>query len=311
VNPVLEVIGVTRRFGRLEAVKDVSFTLHPGTVTGFIGPNGAGKTTTLRMCATLDLPDEGEVRVAGRSAIDDPRAARRVIGFMPDAFGAYSNTTVSEYIDFYARAYGLRGAERRETIASVVDFTGLGPLLDKETGALSKGMKQRLCLAKTLLPDPRVLLLDEPTAGLDPRARVEFRDLVRGLAQLGKALLVSSHILSELAEFCDSVAIVERGRMVAAGRIDDVGGKLRMSQKVRVRTLVECRRTVLFLAEQHGVRDAQELEGAAVFEIDGDERHLAELLAAMVSAGLGPVDFARESVGLEDLFMRLTGREGA
>lgn len=309
MTAVLEVLGVTKRYGSLAAVQDLSFRLEPGTVTGFIGPNGAGKTTTLRMCATLELPDEGEVRVAGRSALDDPRAARRVLGFMPDSFGAYSNTTVIEYLDFFARAYGLRGAERREALHSVVDFTGLAPLVDKHTSVLSKGMKQRLCLAKTLLHDPRVLLLDEPTAGLDPRARVEFRDLVLGLAQLGKALLVSSHILTELAEFCDSVAIVERGKLVAAGRIDDVQGGLERRQRVRLCVLGDARAAVLFLAEQRTVTAVSHESDHVRFELDGDERALAELLAALVSAGLQPVEFSRETLGLEDLFLQLTGRE--
>lgn len=309
MTAVLEVIGVTKRYGSLAAVQDLSFRLEPGTVTGFIGPNGAGKTTTLRMCATLELPDEGEVRVAGRSALDDPRAARRVLGFMPDTFGAYSNTTVAEYLDFFARAYGLRGAERREALQSVVDFTGLAPLVEKHTSVLSKGMKQRLCLAKTLLHDPKVLLLDEPTAGLDPRARVEFRDLVLGLAQLGKALLVSSHILTELAEFCDSVAIVERGKLVAAGRIDDVQGGLERRQRVRVRVLGDPRAAVLYLAEQRLVTAVSQEPDHVRFELDGDERALAELLAALVSAGLQPVEFTREGMGLQDLFLRLTGRE--
>lgn len=309
MTAVLEVIGVTKRYGSLAAVQDLSFRLEPGTVTGFIGPNGAGKTTTLRMCATLELPDEGEVRVAGRSALDDPRAARRVLGFMPDTFGAYSNTTVAEYLDFFARAYGLVGAERREALQSVVDFTGLAPLVEKHTSVLSKGMKQRLCLAKTLLHDPKVLLLDEPTAGLDPRARVEFRDLVLGLAQLGKALLVSSHILTELAEFCDSVAIVERGKLVAAGRIDDVQGGMERRQRVRLRVLGELRAAVLYLAEQRHVTAVSQEPDHVRFELDGDERALAELLAALVSAGLQPVEFTREGMGLQDLFLRLTGRE--
>ncbi|MBI1381880.1 MAG: ATP-binding cassette domain-containing protein [Planctomycetaceae bacterium] len=311
MTAVLEVTGVTKRYGSLAAVQDLSFRLEPGTVTGFIGPNGAGKTTTLRMCATLELPDEGEVRIAGRSALDDPRAARRVLGFMPDTFGAYTNTTVAEYLDFFARAYGLAGAERREALQSVVDFTGLAPLVEKHTSVLSKGMKQRLCLAKTLLHDPKVLLLDEPTAGLDPRARVEFRDLVLGLAQLGKALLVSSHILTELAEFCDSVAIVERGKLVAAGRIDDVQGGLERRQRVRLRVLGDPRAASLYLAEQRNVTAVSQEPDHLRFELDGDERALAELLAALVSAGLQPVEFSREGMGLQDLFLRLTGREAA
>jgi ABC-2 type transport system ATP-binding protein len=309
MSAALRVEGLTKRFGKVAAVDGVSFSLEPGTVTGFIGPNGAGKTTTLRMCATLELPDEGEVFVAGRSALDDPRAARRFLGFMPDGFGTYPNTTVREYVDFFARAHGLRGDERRRAVSSAIEFTGLGPLLEKQSTALSKGMRQRLCLAKTLLHDPLVLLLDEPTAGLDPHARIEFRDLVRDLAKLGKALLVSSHILPELAEFCDSVVVIEKGSLLVAGRIDEMQRGDGERHRVTLRALAEPRRVALFLAEQQGVSAIRETQHGAAFDLLGGERDLAALLAAAVAAGLEPCEFRREDTDLEDLFLELTGKE--
>jgi len=189
MTAALCVQNVTKSFGDLDAVKDVSFELAPGEICGFIGPNGAGKTTTMRICATLQLPDDGDVFVDGYSVLADARRVRERLGFMPDAYGAYTSTTNLDYLDFFARAYGLRGAKRRHTINEVMDFTGLTPLADKLTSSLSKGMKQRLCLAKTLLNDPAVLILDEPAAGLDPLGRVELRELVKALAEIDKAIL--------------------------------------------------------------------------------------------------------------------------
>ncbi len=311
MSAALEVVDLVKRFGPVTAVNDVGFALEAGSVTGFIGPNGAGKTTTLRMCATLELPDEGEVRVFGNSALEDPRAARRLIGFMPDSYGAYTSTTAREYLDFYARAYGLEGARRRSALETVIDFTGLGPLTEREIHGFSKGMKQRLCLAKTLLHDPAVLLLDEPTAGLDPRARIEFRELVGALAGMGKALLVSSHILSELTELCDAVVILESGRMRAHGRIESVLARLQGARRVRVRALGDGRALLEHLAVQPGVDSVAGEPGGASFDFTGEDGELADLLAGLITAGLRPVELVRESLGLEEMFLRLTAGEVA
>jgi ABC-2 type transport system ATP-binding protein len=185
VSDVVEVDGLVRRFGPLEAVRGISFTIARGQALGFVGPNGAGKTTTLRAMATLDAPDAGRVRICGHDTLEEPEQARRRIGWMPDTTGAYAHMSAAEYLDFFARAYGFQGDERRRRVAEVVEFTETGDLLDREMKALSKGMAQRLCLARTLLHDPEVLLLDEPAAGLDPKARVEFKRLVRLLAADG------------------------------------------------------------------------------------------------------------------------------
>ncbi len=207
---LLEVKGLRRDYGSLRAVDDVSFELEAGTILGFIGPNGAGKSTTMRILATLDTPTAGDVLLDGRSLVDAPDAARPLIGYMPDRYGTYDDVTVFEFLDFFARAYGLHGAARRKRVESVMEFTGLQPLAQKLTSALSKGMKQRVALGRTLLHDPKLLILDEPADGLDPRARIELRELLRALADQGKAVLISSHILTELAEICDSCAIIEQ-----------------------------------------------------------------------------------------------------
>jgi ABC-2 type transport system ATP-binding protein len=305
-GPALEVRRITKRFGDFTAVKNVSFSVARGEVCGFIGPNGAGKTTTMRVCATLELPDSGDVFIGGHSVLDEPRRARHQLGFMPDSFGAYTSTTVAEYLDFFARAYGLRGAQRTRTIAEVMAFTSLGPLADKLTSSLSKGMKQRMCLAKTLLHDPALLILDEPASGLDPRARVELRELVRALAEMGKAVLISSHILTELAEVCDSVAVIEAGSLMANGRVDEIMKGIRPTTELWLRCLAPTETLERFLAERHDVERVRRDGRGVSLEFKGDEGGLAELVAALVRAELRPVEFAPRETNLEDVFLQLT-----
>jgi ABC-2 type transport system ATP-binding protein len=302
----LEVRGVTKRFGPLRAASSVSFAVDPGTIMGFIGPNGAGKTTTMRICATLDVPDEGDVFVNGLSVLENAREVRRILGFMPDAYGAYANTTVLEYLDFFARAYGLKGSRRRDTVAQVIDFTSLGTLVDKEMGSLSKGMKQRLCLAKTLLHDPKVLILDEPAAGLDPRARIELRELLRTLAEMGKAILISSHILTELSEMCHGVAIIERGTIRATGAVADVTRSVQAKLLCFVRTLSSLDEAERALRELPGVHTVRPDGTGLLFELDGGDAEMERILAELVARRLRPVEFAVRSQNLEDLFMALT-----
>lgn len=303
----LEVRGLTKRFGSFVAVNGVSFQVRAGEIVGFIGPNGAGKTTTMRMCATLEMPDAGDVLIEGLSALEDPRAARRRIGFMPDSYGAYPSTTIREYLDFFARAYGLRGEARGRTIDEVIEFTKLDGLEDKLIHVLSKGMKQRLCLAKTLLHDPSILILDEPAAGLDPRGRVELRELVKALGQLGKGVLVSSHILTELSEMCTSVVIIERGELRATGSVEQVTRSSREKAAVFVRFLssdaAQIERTLL---ECPGVTSVRPERGGFLFDSSGSQEEMAVILERLVAAGLRPVEFAAREANLEELFLSLT-----
>jgi ABC-2 type transport system ATP-binding protein len=302
----LDVRAITKRFGPLTAVDAVAFQVLPGAICGFIGPNGAGKTTTMRICATLELPDEGDVLVDGVSVLEEPRLARRRIGFMPDAYGAYPNTTVLEYLDFFARAYQLAGARRHETIERVVAFTSLGELLGKEIDSLSKGMKQRLCLAKTLLHDPAVLILDEPAAGLDPRARVELRELVRALAELGKSILISSHILTELSEMCSTVVVIERGQVRGAGNVGEVVRAATQRARFFLRALAGAEAAERVLLERPLVSAVRRERDGVGFELEGGLEAQAELLAALVAAGLRPTEFAPREGDLEDAFLSLT-----
>ena len=221
----IEVAHVTRCFGRIRAVDDVSFEFGSGDVYGFIGPNGAGKSTTMRIIATLDRPDSGDVLCGGVSVIDYPERARRLIGYMPDRLPENDDILVWEYLDFFARAAGIRGAARRKRLAEGEEVTALEGLRTQSLSALSKGMKQRVSLARALVHNPSVLILDEPAAGLDPRARVELRGQIRAVAEQGTAVLISSHILTELQDICNGAVIIEQGRIVRAGSIAELSGE--------------------------------------------------------------------------------------
>lgn len=304
--PLLEVRNLSRSYARVQAVRDLSFTLQRGQITGFVGPNGAGKTTTMRIAATLDVPDGGDVFVDGVSVLVEPRAARARIGYMSDQFHPYPNLDILQYLDFFARANGLRGEQRLATVRSVASFCGLLSFADRPATGLSKGMGQRLHLAKTLLHDPALLILDEPASGLDPRARIEFRALLKELAAAGKGILISSHILPELGEMCDSVVVLERGQRVVSGTIAEIQQSVQHEQAVAMRVLADAEAAERFLVTQPGVggvvRDGLRLR----FAFAGDEQAQTELLARAVQAGLRIVEFARTEADLEDIFLKTT-----
>lgn len=306
-HPMIELRHVSRHFGKTKAVDDVSFEVQRGQVFGYIGPNGAGKTTSMRILATLDCPQSGDALIDGFSVIDDPDRVRRRVGFMPDFYGTYPNVNVWEYLDFFARAYGLRGDERRRAMNYVMDFTGLDKLSEKPVDGLSKGMKQRLCLGRTMIHDPAVLILDEPAAGLDPRARIELREMIGRLAADGKTLLVSSHILSELGEMCDIVGIIEQGRILAVGSVAEIQrrGQTRHAQ-VRLRVLGGAEGLATWLATRGDVHEVKIDGEIATFAHDGDEQSEADLLREMIVAGFRVVSFGTHQQSLEDVFMQVT-----
>ncbi len=305
-HPLIELRGLHRYFGETRAVEDMSFEVYAGEVFGYIGPNGAGKTTSMRILATLDEPTAGDAFVDGFSVIDDPDRVRRRLGFMPDYFGTYLNVNVSEYLDFFARAYGLRGVERKRAVQSVMEFTMLDRLAEKPIDGLSKGMKQRLCLGRTMIHDPSVLILDEPAAGLDPRARIELREMIAQLAQLGKAVLISSHILTELAEICDKVGIIEMGQLLAVGTVDEISAKCQSTSQVRLRTLGEDRPLIEWLAKRADIADVVVSAGLITFTHDGKQAEQASLLREIVQADFKVVEFASKTKSLEDVFLHVT-----
>lgn len=311
--PAIEICNLHRHFGRLRAVDGVSFKVYPGQVMGFIGPNGAGKTTAMRILATLDVPTDGEVFINGYSVVDDPDKVRRIVGFMPDSFGKYANMDVVEYVDFFARAHGLSGDARRDAVERVLVFTELRKLANKSIKTLSKGMSQRLALGRTLVHDPSVLVLDEPAAGLDPRARIELRGLIHVLAtDLHKTVLISSHILTELGEICDSAAIIEAGRLLASGTISEIIEAQRASEEgaegpvISVRVLHDAEKLEDLLCQEPFVRNVERTDQVASFEFTGVESELAAILTRLIQAGLEVVEFRGRVDSLEDAFMAIT-----
>jgi ABC-2 type transport system ATP-binding protein len=303
-----------RYFGSTRAVHDISFEVERGQVFGYIGPNGAGKTTSMRVLATLDIPSYGDAYVDGFSVINDPDRVRRRLGYMPDAYGAYPNVNCAEYLDFFARAYGLVGRQRLQAIRKVMSFTRLDTLAEKPMKGLSKGMRQRLCLGRALIHDPAVLILDEPAAGLDPRARIELREMIRQLAADGKTVLISSHILTELAEMCDRVGIIERGQLLATGTVDDIQhrhlGENEIPQAVmRVRVLGDAAPLAVWLTEQEGVVDVLADGHFTAFRFPIDRTLHRKLLQDMMNAGFEVVEFGVRSTSLEDVFLKVTRGE--
>jgi ABC-2 type transport system ATP-binding protein len=304
---MLELDGVVRHFGDVHAVDGVSFSVAAGQVLGFIGPNGAGKTTTMRILATLDEPQRGEARIGGWSVVSNPEKARRITGFMPDYAGVYANTTVHEYLDFFARANGLRGAGRRRAVDNIIDFMGIAEIADRGVDALSKGLQQRVALGRALVHDPDVLILDEPAANLDPRARIEFRTLIRELANDGKTILLSSHILTELAEMCDTIAVIEHGRILATGTVAEILGRIRQGRVLTIRLAGDLEGLERFVAERPGVQHVHEAGGGLNVEFTGADAEQVALVAAVVGAGFPVLEFSTRSAGLEDLFIEITG----
>ena len=306
---LIRVVNLKRYFDKTRAVDDLSFSFGAGEIWGFVGPNGAGKTTTMRVMATLDEPTSGDVLLDGASVVQDPEKARGMIGFVPDSLPTYSDMSVHEYLDFFGRACGLCGNERRLVIESIEEFTKLSLIREKVVKVLSKGMKQRVSLARALVHDPPVLLLDEPAAGLDPRARIELRELVKALASRGKAILISSHILSELAEMIDGVIIIEQGRMLRAGAMRDIrngmGGCL-----VLIRT-VDNQHEAIYkdLLEMPHVEKVTVAGRFVRVALTGAEEEACSVLSGLIAKGHRIAEFRQECGSLEDVFMSITKGE--
>jgi ABC-2 type transport system ATP-binding protein len=313
VTPLIHAEALTKRYNGTLAVAGVDLAVEPGEIHGLVGPNGAGKTTILRMLATLLPPTAGDAEIAGASIRREPDQVRRVIGYMPDSFGVYDDMKVWEYLDFFARCYGLSAVRRRVMIGDLLELVDLGPKRNEYVQALSRGMQQRLCLAHTLVHDPQVLLLDEPASGLDPRARVELRELLRELRALDKTILISSHILPELEELCTSVTIVDHGRLLASGRVQDIESRLRAGAVLRVRVLGDDdqrQAARAFFEGQSQVAAVEDAgEGTLQLAFRGDEAAGAELLARAVAHGHRIAAFSRAASDLEELFLQITARD--
>ena len=306
---MIQINNLTKQYRDLVAVRDLNLTINKGDVFGFIGPNGAGKTTTIKILSTLLEPTTGQAYVDGIDVVRNPLEVRRIIGYMPDFFGVYDDVKVWEYLDFFAAAYKIAVNKRKGIIDDVLELTDLTGKRENYVESLSRGMKQRLCLAKTLVHDPKVLLLDEPASGLDPRARVEFRALLKELQAMGKTIFVSSHILPELADFCNVVGIMERGHLVVAGPIHEIVRRLEGHMVVDVRFTGDDGnglRAVQLLDQYPQIKDAR-AEGNHLFiEFLGGHDDLPPLLSHLVTHGLPVASFAQRAADLEDVFMKVT-----
>ncbi|MDO8542471.1 MAG: ABC transporter ATP-binding protein [Opitutaceae bacterium] len=307
-TPLLDVEQLARWFGGVKAVDGVSFQLQQGQVVGLIGANGAGKTTTMRILATLDYPDRGTVRLGGVDIVEYPNEVRHRIGWMPDHFTPYKDTTVSDYLDFFGRAYGLRGDDLSNRVGEVAEFTDLVPLADRSIDRLSRGQTQRLCLARTLLNDPEFLILDEPAAGLDPKARLEFKNLVRVLRDRGKTILISSHILSELGEMCDSLVFMDRGVVVHHGDTETLrrGVAANGTMTINITVHGDVAPLLQWLAVRPGWKLVEERRDGARAEFAGATTEaLAAELRRVIADGVPVVDFHRELRRLEEAFIEM------
>jgi ABC-2 type transport system ATP-binding protein len=316
MTTIVETRELTRVFDTNLALDSLNLQIPQGAVYGFIGPNGAGKTTTMRILTTLLKPTSGQAWVAGHSVGGDQRAVRRVVGFMPDFFGVYDSMKAWEYLEFFAAAYGVPPERRKTMIDELLELVDLSHKRDDYVMGLSRGMKQRLSLARTMAHDPALLILDEPASGLDPRARIELRELLKELRAMGKTIMISSHILSELAEMCSHIGIIERGRLLASGDVATIMRSLQPHRTFEVHILAEgeaaqeLERAAALLRPLAGVMEVRALPEAAppMLHVDynGDEAGVSALLAALIGEGTRVTHFAGQVSNLEDIFMQVT-----
>jgi ABC-2 type transport system ATP-binding protein len=303
---VVDIQNLMVLYGRQVAVRNLSLAIPRGEVFGFIGPNGAGKTTTIKVLATLLKPAKGIVRVLGTNVVLSPQQVRRNIGYVPDSFGVYEDLTVTEYLNFFAAAYRIEWKKRAGTVGDVLALTDLSNKAEAQVDSLSRGMKQRLAIARVLLHDPQLLLLDEPASGLDPRARIELRELLKELQRMGKTILVSSHILHELSQFCSRIGIIEAGEMVAEGSLTDIYRKLDLKRTVHVQISNLEPPMMDAIQRLRGVAAAEQLVDRVAIQAREDELAMEDLLAALHGLGARIRMFQPEAMDMETAFMKLT-----
>ncbi|MHB8969280.1 MAG: ABC transporter ATP-binding protein [Pirellulaceae bacterium] len=303
---MIELIDFGKDYGDFTAVARLNLKIDAGEMFGFIGPNGAGKSTTIRFLATLLRATRGEGTVNGHSVTQDPLGVRQSVGYMPDNFGVYDGMKVWEFLDFFAVAYRIPRVQRKKVIADVLELLDLGHKRDDFVNGLSRGMKQRLCLAKTLVHDPPVLILDEPASGLDPRARVEVKALLKELRRMGKTILISSHILTELADCCTSIGIIERGQLLMHGPIADVYRRIRGNRIIVIRFTDGMEAGLSIIRSFPHLRDIQVEDHSATIELETDDAGVAELLRQLVSQKVGVRSYGEKDPTLEDVFMLVT-----
>ena len=314
LEPVVVIENLTKRYGDLVAVDDVSLSLNRGHILGFIGPNGAGKTTTIKILVGLARPTSGTARISGVDCVADARRIKRLVGYMPDTFGRYSNMRVREYLDFFGAAFGIAPSKRRKRIDAVLDITNATYMQDRYVDVLSHGMAQRVGIARTLLHDPEVLVFDEPANGLDPEARIEMRGLLLRLAELGKTLIVTSHILPELSRICDLVAIISNGKLRAYGTLPEIAEQIGQSRMIEIQLassdqLVAAReRVVPWLPEDSQV-DISETESLLRFRANLSEEKMNQIIQDLIQASISISQFRELQTDLEDAFVTVAAED--
>lgn len=304
---MLQINHLYKNYGRFQAVQDLNLHIPQGDLFGFVGPNGAGKTTTIRMVCGLMLPTAGNILINGIDALANRREIKKQIGYVPDFFGVYDNLKVKEYMDFYGSMYSMNSRDVEKIMDDLLELVNLSDKKEVYVDTLSRGMKQRLCVARSLIHNPALLILDEPNSGLDPRARVEMKELLLNLKSMGKTIVISSHILSELSEMCNSIGIMNHGRLVAAGRIEDVMGTVFGSNRLIISVGSEMEPAVLMVKEQAGVKVESVGEKEIRIAHTLSEEEIAKMIAHMIQSGVVVTGFHKQEGNLETLFMQLTG----
>ncbi|OAJ72470.1 ABC transporter [Brevibacillus sp. SKDU10] len=303
---MIQTQNLSKRYGKFEALKNVNLSIQKGSVYGFIGPNGAGKSTTMMILATLLPATSGKAYVGGYDVEKEPREVKQLLGYMPDFFGVYDNLKATEYLDFYARAYNIPARNRSNLIADLLDLVNLSNKADAYVDHLSRGMKQRLGLARCLVHSPEILILDEPASGLDPRARIEMREILKKLQGMGKTILISSHILPELAELCDEIGVIEKGQLIANGAVNEVSTETRGISIMQVKTLGNVELAEQILQASPFVRRLDNKNSHFRFHFTGTQEEKVILLQQLIQANIPVTHFADSQENLEDVFLAIT-----
>lgn len=307
--PAVQTYGLTRMYGNIAALYGLDLVVHKGDLFGFIGSNGAGKTTTLRILATFLAPSAGRAQILGHDVVRDADAVRHVIGYMPDFFGVYKDMEVTEYLDFFGACYKIPTAQREKTVNDVLELVGLSEKKGALIGALSRGMQQRLGLARVLIHDPQLLLLDEPASGLDPRARIEMMAILQELQRLGKTIIISSHILSELQTLCNRVAIIEKGKLIYSGPVQGVRDQMSAGRVVWVRVSSDQTQAVELLKSRPEVAEVATVDGEIKITLASHETDHSIVADVLVRGGARLLELREDEIGLEEVFMRVTRGE--
>lgn len=306
---MVEIRNLTKTYGKYRALNNLNLHIDRGEIFGFVGPNGAGKTTTMRIICGLLQADWGEVYVDGIDSLNHNDQIKRKVGYVPDFFGVYDNFKVMEYMEFYGSMYGLEGEAVHKTSLGLLDLVNLSDKVDSYVDGLSRGMKQRLCVARAMIHNPQLLILDEPASGLDPRARFELKEIMKNLGSMGKTIIISSHILPELGEMCTSIGVMEKGNLIANGKVEDITRRSRQSNPLTIRILENKDSAIQILRQTPLVEKLSIRDNEIIIAFSGEEADMAQLLSSLISNGVKVSGFHREEGNLETLFLEITGGE--